>query len=170
MVTGAGIPQLSAIFDVAPICKKYNIPLISDGGNKNSGNMCKALASGANCIMLGRLVAGCDESPSKAIYRDGKLLKVFRGMAGFGANVSKSQRLGIPEPQAQTYTPEGVEGYIPYAGPAKDVLNQFVSGIRSGMSYCGAFNIEMLQKKAKFIRMTQSGFRESGVHDIKKIE
>jgi len=87
--------------------------LISDGGNRNSGNMCKALAAGADCIMLGRLVAGCDESPSKSIYRDGKLLKVYRGMAGFGANVSKSQRMGIAEPGAQTYTPEGVEGFIP---------------------------------------------------------
>ena len=170
MVSGAGIPQLSALFDVAPICKKYGVPLISDGGNRNSGNMCKALAAGADCIMLGRLVAGCDESPSKAIYRDGKLLKVYRGMAGFGANVSKSQRMGIPEPGAQTYTPEGVEGYIPYAGPVRDVLVQFSTGIRSGMSYCGAFDVKMLQKKVKFIRMTQSGFRESGVHDIKKIE
>ena len=102
--------------DVAPICKEYNIPLISDGGNKNSGNMCKALAVGADCIMLGRLVAGCDEGPSKVIYRDGKLQKVYRGMAGYGANVAKAQRLGTIEPLNTTFTPEGVEGYIPYAG------------------------------------------------------
>jgi len=90
VVAGAGIPQLSALMSVAPICKKFNIPLISDGGNGNSGNMCKALAMGASCIMLGRLVAGSEESPSKAFYRDGKLVKIYRGMAGYGSNVAKA--------------------------------------------------------------------------------
>ena len=90
VVSGCGVPQFSALMDVAPVCKKYNIPLISDGGNKNSGNMCKALGVGADCVMLGRLVAGCEESPSKELYRDGKIVKVYRGMAGLGANVSKA--------------------------------------------------------------------------------
>lgn len=169
IVSGCGVPQLSALLDASPICKEWDIPLISDGGNKNSGNMCKALAAGASSIMLGRLVAGCEESPSKIIYRDGKLSKIYRGMAGYGANVSKSEKIGIKEPNSSTFTPEGVEGVIPYAGPLKDVLNQFVSGIKSGMSYCGAHDIKELWKNAKFIRMTQSGSIESGVHDIHKI-
>ena len=169
IVSGAGVPQLSALLDTAPVCKKYNIPLISDGGNRNSGNMCKALAAGADCIMLGRLVAGCEESPSKVIYRDGKLCKVYRGMAGFGANIAKAQRIGDQEPNNKTFTPEGVEGYIPYAGPLKDVLHQFYSGIQSGMSYSGARSVSELNVKSKFIRITSSGKHESGVHDINKI-
>lgn len=111
--------------------------MISDGGNRNSGNMCKALCAGADCIMLGRLVAGTNESPSKVVYRDGKLMKIFRGMAGYGANISKSQRMGEKEVQPDKFTPEGVEGYIPYAGPLKDVLHQFIMGIKSGFSYVG---------------------------------
>jgi IMP dehydrogenase len=169
IVSGSGVPQLSAVFDVAPICKEYGIPLISDGGNRNSGNMCKALAAGADCIMLGRLVAGCEESPSKVVYRDGKLCKVYRGMAGYGANVSKAQRMGDKEPSNKTFTPEGVEGFIPYAGPLKDVLNQFCAGIKSGMSYSGARLIAELQQRAQFMRITSSGIHESGVHDITKI-
>lgn len=169
IVSGAGVPQLSALLDCAPVCKKYGIPLISDGGNRNSGNMCKALAAGADCVMLGRLVAGCEESPSKVIYRDGKLCKVYRGMAGYGANVAKAQRIGDQEPSNKTFTPEGVEGYIPYSGPLKDVLHQFFSGIQSGMSYSGARSISQLQEKAQFIRITSSGKHESGVHDINKI-
>ncbi len=169
IVSGAGVPQLTALLDCAPVCKKYNIPLISDGGNRNSGNMCKALAAGADCIMLGRLVAGCEESPSKIIYRDGKLCKVYRGMAGYGANISKAQRTGDQEPSNKTFTPEGVEGYIPYCGPLKDVLHQFYSGIQSGMSYSGAKNIKELQENVQFIRITSSGKHESGVHDINKI-
>lgn len=158
MVSGCGVPQFSALCDVAPICKQYEVPLISDGGNKNSGNMCKALAIGADCVMLGRLVGGTEESPSKIIYRDGKLQKVYRGMAGYGANLSKAQRIGSEEPSSTNFTPEGVEGYIPYAGPLAGVLNQFVQGIKSGMSYNGAHSIPELQKKVQFIRMTQSGF------------
>lgn len=116
LVAGCGVPQFTALMDTVPICKEYNIPLISDGGNRNSGNMCKALAVGADCVMLGRLLAGCDEAPSKVIYREGKLVKIFRGMAGLGANVAKAQRTGTTEPGSTTFTPEGVEGYIPYAG------------------------------------------------------
>jgi IMP dehydrogenase len=116
LVAGCGVPQFTALLDTAPICKEYDVPLISDGGNKHSGNMAKALAVGADCVMLGRLLAGCDEGPSKVMYRDGKLVKIFRGMAGLGANVAKAQRIGTTEPQSATFAPEGVEGYIPYAG------------------------------------------------------
>ena len=116
--------------------------------------MCKALAAGANCVMLGRLLAGCQESPSKILYRDGKLVKVYRGMAGYGANISKAERTGEKEPLAEKFTPEGVEGYIPYAGKLEGIVQQFIAGIKSGMSYCGAFNLMELKEKAKFIRMT----------------
>lgn len=169
LVAGAGVPQLSALFDTAPICKQYQVPLISDGGNRNSGNMCKALASGADCIMLGRLVAGCDESPGKVLLKDGKRVKIYRGMAGYGANLAKAQKTTSNEPSSLGFVPEGVEGYIPYVGPLKDVLNQFTGGIRSGMSYSGGFTISEVQEKAKFIRLTQSAIHESGVHDINKI-
>lgn len=168
IVSGCGVPQLSALLDVAPICKEYDIPLMSDGGNRTSGNMCKALAAGASCIMLGRLVAGCEESPSKIIYRDGKLCKIYRGMAGYGANVSKQIRTGGKELK-NNFTPEGVEGVIPYAGPLKDVLSQFINGVKSGMSYCGAHNIVELWKNHQFIRITNNGSKESGVHDITKL-
>jgi len=168
IVSGAGVPQLTALWDVAPVCQEYNIPLISDGGNKNSGNMCKALAAGADCIMLGRLVAGCEESPSKVIYKDGKLSKVYRGMAGLGANISKSQKLSGSESVGSNFNAEGVEGYIPYAGPLKDVITQFTNGIRSGMSYSGARKISELQDNVRFVRITTSGKTESGVHDIKQ--
>ncbi len=168
IISGAGVPQFTALCDVAPICKEYDIPLISDGGNGNSGNMCKALAAGADCIMLGRLVAGCEESPSKVIYKDGKLSKVYRGMAGLGANISKSQKITGKDNLSSNFNAEGVEGYIPYAGPLKDVLSQFTNGIRSGMSYSGARNIVELQENARFIRITTSGKKESGVHNIKQ--
>ncbi|EGR26943.1 inosine-5 -monophosphate dehydrogenase, putative [Ichthyophthirius multifiliis] len=168
IVSGCGVPQFSALCDVAPVCQKYDIPLISDGGNKYAGNMCKALAVGADCVMLGRLVGGCEESPSQMIYKEGKLQKVFRGMAGYGANLAKAQRLGAQEPNSYKFNPEGVEGYIPFAGPLEGVLNQFTGGIRSGMSYNGARSIKELQQKVKFIRITQSGFLESGVHSIKE--
>lgn len=169
LVAGSGVPQLSAVFDAAPVCHEYNVPLISDGGNGNSGNMCKALAAGASCVMVGRLIAGCDESPGQVLLKDGKRVKIYRGMAGYGANLSKAQRLNSTEPHSLQFTPEGVEGFIPYCGPLHDVLNQFAQGIKSGMSYCGSENITELQKKAKFIRLSQSAIIESGVHDISKI-
>ena len=166
LVAGSGVPQLSAIFDAAPICAEYGVPLISDGGNGNSGNMCKAMAAGADCVMVGRLIAGCDESPGQVLLKDGKRVKIYRGMAGYGANLSKAQRTGADGPNSTSFTPEGVEGYIPYCGPLKDVLNQFSQGIKSGMSYCGAHEVTELKKKAKFIRLSQSAIVESGVHDI----
>ena len=168
LVAGSGVPQLSAVFDTAPICNEYRIPLISDGGNGNSGNMCKALGAGADCVMVGRLIAGCDEGPGQVLLKDGKRVKIYRGMAGYGANLAKAQKLNASEPHSLQFTPEGVEGYIPYLGPLKDVLNQFGQGIKSGMSYSGASNIEELKKNAKFIRLSQSSIIESGVHDIGK--
>jgi len=169
LVAGSGVPQLSAIFDAASVCNEAGVPLISDGGNGNSGNMCKALAAGADCVMVGRLIAGCDESPGQVLLKDGKRVKIYRGMAGYGANLSKAQRTNASEPHSLNFTPEGVEGYIPYCGPLKDVLNQFAQGIKSGMSYCGSHEIMEMKKKAKFIRLSQSAIVESGVHDIGRL-
>lgn len=166
LVSGSGMPQFTALMDTAPICKEYNIPLISDGGNRNYGNICKALAIGADSVMLGRMIAGTDESPGKILIKEGKRVKIIRGMAGYGANVSNAIRQGIKEPDSLSFSAEGVEGYVPYSGPVSETLKQICAGISSGMSYSGANNINELQKKAKFIRLTNNGVIESGVHDI----
>ena len=167
IVAGAGVPQLSALLDAAPICLNYGVPLISDGGNRCSGNMCKALGAGASAVMLGRLIAGCDESPGTLLLKDGKKVKIYRGMAGLGANMAKAEK-NSGDINLATFNAEGVEGYIPYIGPLKETLFQFSSGIKSGMSYCGAASINEMPDKAKFIRLTQSAIFESGVHDINK--
>lgn len=166
IVSGAGVPQFSALLDVAPICKEHGVPLISDGGNRNSGNICKALAAGADCVMLGRMIAGTDESPTPILLKDGKRVKVIRGMAGYMANLSNAQRQGIPEPDSVSFTPEGVEGYVPYCGPVSETLKRICDGIRSGVSYSGANNIMELHDNAKFIRLSANSIIESGVHDI----
>ena len=141
IVSGSGVPQLSALLSCSPICKEYNIPLISDGGNKNSGNMAKALALGADCLMMGRLIAGTDESPGSPFLKEGKFMKIHRGMAGYGANLSKAQRMNGKIPDSIKFSAEGVEGYVHYSGALSDVLLKFVLGIKSGMSYMGARNI-----------------------------
>lgn len=166
LMAGSGVPQLTAILDAAPICHEFGVPLISDGGNRNYGNISKALAAGADCVMLGRMLAGSDESPGKVFIKDGKRVKIIRGMASYGANVANSQRQGTKEPDSITSFVEGVEGYVPYSGPVEDTLRQICNGVRSGLTYTGAYNIKELQEKKKFIRMTKNGVSESGVHDI----
>lgn len=166
MVSGSGVPQLTALMDAAKVCKEHDVPLISDGGNKNSGNICKALAAGAECVMLGRLIAGSDESPGAVGIKDGKRVKIIRGMASYEANLSNAIRQGLEEPDSISSHVEGVQGYVPYTGPISDTLTQICNGIRSGVSYSGASNIKELQRTAKFIRLTSNGVTESGVHDI----
>jgi IMP dehydrogenase len=169
LTAGAGVPQLTALLDVYSIAKNYNIPIISDGGNRHYGNLSKALGAGADCIMLGRMIAGSEESPGKVLIKDGKRVKIIRGMAGIGANISNAQRQGLKEPDLLDFTPEGVEGYVPYTGPLKDSLKQMCDAIRSGMSYTGVCDISEIHIKAKFIRQTQNGKSESGIHDIVNI-
>jgi IMP dehydrogenase len=166
LVSGSGVPQLTALLDAAPVCKEYGVPLISDGGNRNSGNICKALAAGASTIMLGRMIAGTDESPGNIMIRNEKRVKIIRGMASYAANLSNAKKQGLLEPDSINSHMEGVDGYVPYTGPVKDTLNQICNGVRSGMSYTGAINIPELQSKRKFIRITNNGVIESGVHDI----
>lgn len=169
IVSGSGLPQVNALISVSKVCKEHNIPLISDGGNKNSGNMCKALALGADSLMMGRLLAGTDESPGLSFLKDGKFVKIHRGMAGYGANVAKAQRMGLKKPDSLGFTPEGVEGYVNYCGPLKNVLQRFVMGIKSGMSYMGATDIEELRKRAKFTLISNNSVTISNVHGVKKM-
>ena len=166
IVSGCGVPQVTALMSVSKVCKEYNIPLISDGGNKASGNMCKALAIGADCLMLGRLIAGTDESPNKSFLKDGKYVKIHRGMAGYGANLSKAERTGSKEPHSLEFNAEGVEGFVNYSGSLANVLKGFIMGIKSGMSYCGATNIKDLREKAVLTLISQSGLKESHSHSI----
>ncbi len=130
--------------------------------------MCKSLALGADCLMMGRLLAGTDESPGSPFLKNGKFMKIHRGMAGYGANLSKAMRMKKKLPDSIGFTPEGVEGYVNYSGTLADVLKRFVMGIKSGMSYVGARNIQELRKKAKFTIISSNSFVMSKVHGIQK--
>ena len=168
IVTGSGVPQLTAVLNSATVAKKYNVPIIADGGIRNSGDVTKALAAGASTVMLGSVLAGTDESPGDLLTKDGRRVKIIRGMAGYGANMSKRERENVRS-EVFDIVPEGVEGMVPYRGSVKDIIKQLVGGLQSGISYCGATNIYEMQSNAEFIRVTGSGKRESGSHDVSKI-
>lgn len=168
IVTGAGVPQLTAIFDSCQAAG--NIPIIADAGIKNSGDITKALAAGASTVMIGSLFAGTDESPGIPLLKNGKKFKVYRGMASFGAQTGRKERETGDWGEIENVVAEGVESFIPYKGPVSDVINQLVGGVRSGMSYSGATTLAELRKNAEFIRMTGAGLKESGSHDIKPHE
>eukprot|EP00761_Pharyngomonas_kirbyi_P012237 gb/GECH01012264.1/.p1 GENE.gb/GECH01012264.1/~~gb/GECH01012264.1/.p1 ORF type:complete len:477 (+),score=113.90 gb/GECH01012264.1/:1-1431(+) len=167
-VTGCGVPQLSAVFECAKEAAKYDIPVIADGGISSSGSVTKALAAGASTVMLGSLLAGTDESPGRVLLKDGRKVKIIRGMAGYGANMSKQERESMKVDVFEV-VPEGVEGMVPYRGPAQDVCQQMIGGLKSGISYCGATDILDMQKNAQFVRMSGAGKKESGSHDIDKL-
>ncbi len=170
IVTGSGVPQLTAIMDCAKVAKDYDIPIIADGGIRNSGDVTKALAAGASTVMVGSLLAGTDESPGVSITKNGKRYKIYRGMASFYASLGRKYReegeLNIEE-DLNDYVPEGVEALVDYKGSVKDIIRHLVGGLRSGLSYCGARNITELQQNAKFIKMTTAGYIESMPHDVK---
>jgi IMP dehydrogenase len=170
IVTGSGVPQLTAIMDCAKMAKDYDIPIIADGGIRNSGDVTKALAAGASTVMVGSLLAGTDESPGVSITKNGKRYKIYRGMASFYASLGRKYReegeLNIEE-DLNDYVPEGVEALVDYKGSVKDIIRHLVGGLRSGLSYCGARNITELQQNAKFIKMTTAGYIESMPHDVK---
>ena len=168
IVTGSGVPQLTAVLNSATVAKKYNVPIIADGGIRNSGDVTKALAAGASTVMLGSVLAGTDESPGDLLTKDGRRVKIIRGMAGYGANMSKRERENVRS-EVFDIVPEGVEGMVPYRGSVKDIIKQLVGGLQSGISYCGATNIYEMQSNAEFIRVTGSGKKESGSHDVSKI-
>ena len=169
VITGSGVPQLTAVLDCAEIGKKYDIPIISDGGTRTSGDATKALAAGASSVMLGSMLGGTDESPGSTISKNGKRYKIYRGMASLAAaRGRKSKETGLVDlgDDLNDYVAEGVEAFVPYKGSVTDILTQITGGIRSGLSYCGGHTIQQMQQNAEFIKMSGAGFAESKPHDV----
>ncbi|MFO7761109.1 MAG: IMP dehydrogenase [Thermodesulfobacteriota bacterium] len=168
IVAGVGVPQLTAIRDCKKIAQKYEIPLISDGGIKQSGDLSKAIGIGADTIMIGSLLAGCAETPGEIFLYQGRTYKGYRGMGSLGAmSEGSADRYSQADlDSAAKFVPEGIEGKVPYRGPLSDTIYQLTGGLRSGMGYLGARNIAELQRKAQFVRISQAGFKESHVHDV----
>ena len=165
IIAGIGVPQVTAVYDVAKVAAKYGVPVIADGGIKYSGDIVKALAAGANCVMLGSLFAGCEESPGEMEIYQGRNFKVYRGMGSIAAMNDGSKDRYFQD-GAKKLVPEGVEGRVPYKGMLSDTVFQLIGGIRSGMGYCGCKTIPELQKNAKFVKITGAGLKESHPHDI----
>ena len=165
IVAGIGVPQITAIYDVACVAAKYDIPVIADGGIKYSGDIVKSLAAGADSVMIGSIFAGCEESPGESEIYQGRRFKVYRGMGSMAA-MEKGSKDRYFQTNSTKLVPEGVEGRVPYKGPLADTVFQLVGGIRSGMGYCGARTIPDLQKNAQFIKISSAGLRESHPHDI----
>ena len=187
MVTGAGMPQITAIAEAARAASKHGIPLIADGGIKYSGDVTKAIAAGANIVMIGSLFAGVDESPGETILYQGRSFKAYRGMGSLSAMAQGSgeryfqgkddmttdgERTSITSRESSSgnrlakFVPEGIEGRVPHRGPLEAMIYQLVGGLRSGMGYLGCGTIEELQENARFIRISGAGLRESHVHDV----
>ena len=167
IVAGVGVPQISAIDDCSSEAAKFGIPVTADGGLKYSGDIAKALAAGASCVMAGSLLAGCEESPGEVITFQGRQYKVYRGMGSIGAMTRGSSDRYFQEGTAQDkLVPEGIEGRVPYVGSIKDVIHQLTGGLRSAMGYVGAKDIKALQERAEFVEITSAGLKESHVHDV----
>jgi IMP dehydrogenase len=170
VITGSGVPQLTAVIDAVKVSKEYDIPVISDGGIRTSGDLTKALAAGASSVMVGSLFGGTDESPGKTLVKNGKKYKMYRGMASFYASLGRKYREEGPEvidsDDLNDYVPEGVEAMVPYKGSVVEIARQLVGGLRSGLSYCGAKTISEMQRNAEFVRITSAGYIESQPHDV----
>lgn len=165
IVAGIGVPQITAVYEASRVAAKYNIPVIADGGIKYSGDIVKALAAGASVVMLGSLLAGCEESPGDSEIYQGRQFKVYRGMGSLAAMAKGSKDRYFQEDNKKL-VPEGVEGRVPYKGELADTVFQLVGGIKSGMGYCGCENIPALHERAQFVRITGAGLKESHPHDI----
>jgi IMP dehydrogenase len=173
VVAGVGVPQLSALFDCVSVARSLDIPIIADGGVRTSGDLTKALAAGAETVMVGSLLAGTEESPGRTVLRGSGRFKVYRGMASLGAAEARKQRESsedVLDELAAAVVPEGVEAVVPYRGSLADVLYQQVGGLRSGMSYLNARNLAELREHARFVRMTDAGRSESKPHDLQYVE
>lgn len=168
VVAGVGVPQLTAVMECAKAARGSKVPVIADGGIKFSGDVVKALAAGADCVMIGNLFAGVEESPGETILLSGRSYKVYRGMGSLGAMRAGSADRYFQEGgrEAKKYVPEGIEGRVPYKGLLADTVYQLIGGLRSGMGYCGAGTLKELREKAVFVRITGAGLRESHVHDV----
>jgi IMP dehydrogenase len=165
VVSGAGVPQITAISECARACREGAVPLIADGGIKFSGDITKAIAAGADAVMIGSLLAGTDESPGETILYQGRTFKTYRGMGSQGAQGTSSSDRYAQDPSAKM-VPEGIEGRVAAKGPLSDLVYQLVGGLRSGMGYCGARTIHELQQNSRFLRISPAGLRESHVHDV----
>ncbi len=165
VVTGAGVPQITAIADCARATRGTGVPLIADGGVKFSGDVSKGIAAGADCIMIGSLLAGTDESPGETILYQGRTFKSYRGMGSLAA-MSQGSSDRYAQETGGKLVPEGIEGRVPYKGPLSELVYQLVGGLKSGMGYCGCRTIPELQERARFLRVSSAGLRESHVHDV----
>jgi IMP dehydrogenase len=167
VVAGIGVPQITAVSDCASVADRYGVPIIADGGVKFSGDVTKAIAAGASCVMIGSLFAGTDESPGELVLYQGRSYKVYRGMGSLGAMRKGSKdRYGQGGTADEKLVPEGIEGRVPHRGSLASILYQLVGGLRSGMGYTGCRTIQELRTKAKFVRITSQGLKESHVHDV----
>lgn len=165
VVAGIGVPQISAILHCAEMADRYSIPVIADGGIKYSGDITKAIAAGGRVVMMGSMLAGCEEAPGDTEVFQGRQFKVYRGMGSIGA-MQKGSKDRYFQQDNKKLVPEGVEGRVPFRGPVSETVFQMMGGLRSGMGYCGAHNIEELRTKSKFVRITSAGLKESHPHDI----
>ncbi len=165
VVAGIGVPQITAVYDAARVAAEYGVPIIADGGVKYSGDIAKAIAAGGSVVMLGSLLAGCEESPGDTEVYQGRQFKVYRGMGSLGA-MGKGSKDRYFQENNKKLVPEGVEGRVPYKGSISDTIYQMIGGLRAGMGYCGCANIEELQQKAQFMQITSAGLRESHPHDV----
>lgn len=168
IVAGVGVPQLTAIMNAASIAKQYGIPIIADGGIKQTGDIAKAIAAGADCIMIGGMLAGHEESPGEKILLEGRAYKMYRGMGSLGAmqQGSADRYFQDIEEGIAKLVPEGIEGRVPYKGNASDTIYQLIGGLRASMGYCGCKSIAELKEFAQFIRITGAGLKESHPHDV----
>jgi IMP dehydrogenase len=167
VVSGAGVPQLTAVMESAVAARKYGVPLVADGGIKYSGDIVKAIAAGADSVMIGSLFAGTDESPGETILYQGRTFKSYRGMGSLGAMSGMSRdRYFQQDVDPAKLVPEGIEGRVPYKGSLQALVTQLVGGLRAGMGYCGCRNVRELQTRARFVRQTAAGLREGHVHDV----
>lgn len=174
VVAGVGVPQVSAIMEAAKACEKARIPLIADGGLQYSGDIVKAIVAGASSVMVGSLLAGCDESPGELLEIDGRKYKGYRGMGSLGAMQSRGEQKSYSKDRymqddvlsEDKLVPEGIEGKVSYRGPVADVVHQLVGGLRSGMGYAGAPDIETLRREGRLVQITSAGLQESHPHDV----
>jgi IMP dehydrogenase len=167
VVTGAGVPQITAILEATRASKGTRVPIIADGGIKYSGDISKAIAAGASVVMIGGLFAGTEEAPGETILYQGRTFKSYRGMGSLAAmEAGSADRYSQETAGRGKSVPEGVEGRVPYKGPLGGLVDQLVGGLRSGMGYCGAANLKDLQERSRFVRITSAGLRESHVHDV----
>jgi IMP dehydrogenase len=170
VVAGVGVPQVTAVFDVAEVASRHGVPVIADGGLTSSGDVAKAIAAGADTVMLGSMLAGTDESPGEVLLVQGERFKEYRGMGSLGAmkarSFSKDRYFQGDVEDVEKLVPEGIEGRVPYKGPLAPIVYQLVGGLRQAMGYCGAPTIEAMKAQTRFVRITGAGLRESHPHDV----